>query len=224
MILGNYCTRSCGFCAIETMKNPPLPKEKELFLIRDLVGKLKLQKVVVTSVTRDDLPDKGSEHFAMFIELIKDIGSNICIEALVPDFLGDTGCLKHITDKKPNVIAHNLETVPRIYKKVRPGAAYQRSLKLIEQVKEINNSITTKSGIMVGLGETKKEVYGVMRDLAEAGCDIITIGQYLKPDSSCLNVDRFIPPEEFDLFGEWARKMGFKRFSCSPFTRSSYLD
>jgi len=247
LILGNYCTRSCRFCAIETRDELPLPDKKELFDIKEAVKKLDTHNVVITSVTRDDLEDGGAGHFADCIEILRELeilqpfglqdeppGKNkkknsprahLKIEVLVPDFLGKKDAVKKVVCARPDVFSHNIETVPRLYSRVRPQADYNRSLDVIRHARELGGpGFITKSGLMVGLGETRDEVYIAMQDLKGAGCDIITIGQYLRPDSQSLEVEEFLHPEEFVRFSKWARDSGFKKSSCSPFTRSSYLE
>ena len=221
MILGNHCTRSCRFCAIKTNRVLPLPDKKELFDIREAVRKLGLCSVVITSVTRDDLEDGGAGHFADCIKILRESNSDLRIEVLVPDFLGKRDLIDKVILAKPDIFSHNIETVPRLYNRVRPQADYKRSLDLIRYA---SARVTTKSGLMVGLGETRDEVRNTMEDLKEAGCGIITIGQYLRPDPSCLEVEEFLAPEEFTKFSRWAEELGFKKHSCSPFTRSSYLE
>ena len=220
LILGNRCTRSCRFCAIETAQKLSLPDKKELFDIRDAVKRLGLLSVIVTSVTRDDLGDGGASHFADCIKILRESNSDLRIEVLVPDFLGKRYAIDKVILAKPDIFSHNIETVPRLYNRVRPQADYKRSLDLIRYA---SNQVTTKSGLMVGLGETRDEVRVSMEDLRKAGCEIITIGQYLRPDPSCLEVEEFLAPEEFTKFSRWAEELGFKKHSCSPFTRSSYM-
>lgn len=180
-----------------------------------------MRKVVITSVTRDDLEDGGAGHFADCIGILRRFDTSLDIEVLVPDFLGNKDSIDKVLFAKPNVFSHNIETVPRLYKMVRPQADYKRSLSLIEYVKTQDRDIVTKSGLMVGFGEARKEVYNVMQDLKKVSCDIITIGQYLKPGSGCLEVKEFLEPTEFDQFSRWAGELGFNGFSCTPFTRSS---
>ena len=199
-----------------------MPDKRELFNIREAVKKLGLGNVIITSVTRDDLNDGGAQHFTDCIEILRGLDAALEIEVLVPDFLGRRSSIEKVVSARPDIFSHNVETVPRLYDKVRPQADYQRSLDLVRYAKELDPAILTKSGLMVGFGETKDEVYGVMRDLKDAGSDIITIGQYLRPDLHCLKVEEFLHPEEFERFSSWAGELGFKKFSCSPFTRSSY--
>lgn len=203
----------------------PLPDKKELFDIKKAVKKLDTHNVVITSVTRDDLDDGGAGHFADCIEILRQGERASKIEVLVPDFLGKKDALKKVVCARPDVFSHNIETVPRLYSRVRPQADYSRSLDVIRHARELGGpGFITKSGLMVGLGETRDEVYIAMQDLKGAGCDIITIGQYLRPDSQSLEVEEFLHPEEFVRFSKWADELGFKKSSCSPFTRSSYLE
>jgi len=221
LILGDYCTRSCRFCAIKTGRVLPLPDKQELFDIREAVKRLGLCNVVITSVTRDDLEDGGASHFADCIKILRESSSDLRIEVLVPDFLGRRYAIDKVILAKPDIFSHNIETIPRLYNRVRPQADYKRSLDLIRYA---SAQVTTKSSLMVGLGETRDEIRVSMKDLRKAGCEIITIGQYLRPDSSCLEVEEFLAPEEFTKFSRWAKELGFKKHSCSPFTRSSYLE
>ena len=166
----------------------------------------------------------GSSHFVDCIEVLRTLEFDLNIEVLVPDFLGEKSSMERIVFAEPDIFSHNIETVPRLYEKVRPEADYNRSLDVLRYVKKLDTNIITKSGLMVGLGEEKEEVYKVLIDLKDTGCDIVTIGQYLRPDSKCLEVQEFLHPEEFINFSKWIEELGFKKYSCSPFTRSSYLD
>ncbi|MBU4176182.1 MAG: lipoyl synthase [Actinobacteria bacterium] len=222
LILGNSCTRSCGFCAIETRRDPALPDKEELFNIKEAVRRLGAKEIVITSVTRDDLDDGGAGHFADCIRGLRQADAGLGIEVLVPDFLGKADPIEKVVFAGPDIFSHNIETVPRLYNKVRPQAAYQRSLDVIRYAKGLDRGILTKSGLMAGLGETRQEVREVMQDLRDAGCDIITIGQYLRPVPRCLEVKEFLHPDEFNRFSTWAEEIGFTRSECSPFTRSSY--
>ena len=225
LILGKSCTRSCSFCSVDK-KNIGLekPNREELFRIREAVEKLGIKSVVITSVTRDDLSDGGAGYFADCISILRSIGGDLKIETLVPDFMGDRSSIEKVISSKPDIFSHNMETVPRLYNKVRRLADYNRSLEVLRYAKELNNSIVTKSGIMAGLGEFREEIRGVMQDLRKADCDIITIGQYLKPESGCLDVEEFLEPREFDKFSEWAEEAGFKKYYCGAFVRSSYTE
>ena len=221
MIMGDTCTRACSFCNVTTGK----PKGLDLtepFRVAQSVAKLNLNHVVITSVDRDDLDDGGAEHFVNTIKDIKSLSPNTSIEILTPDFLRKDGALEKVIDAKPDVFNHNLETVPRLYTSVRPGARYFHSLNLLSKVKEIDPDIFTKSGIMVGLGEDKSEVFQVMDDMRSANIDFLTIGQYLQPTVKHHKVNRFVDPSEFDLYKKTALSKGFLVVSSSPFTRSSF--
>jgi len=221
LILGDICTRNCSFCAVKK-GNPLPPDEDEPLRIAEAVKRFNLKYVVITSVTRDDLEDGGANLFERTIKEVKKIESVKGIEVLIPDFKGSEEALAKVVSAHPTVINHNLETVRRLYPKVRPLADYNRSLGILKKVKESDPSIITKSGIMVGLGETQEEVIELMRDLREVNCDIITIGQYLQPTSLNLPVERFLSPEEFKKYEEIALSMGFKLAFSSPLVRSSY--
>ncbi len=221
MILGSICTRACSFCNIATGRpgavNPHEPQN-----VADAVAKLGLQHVVVTSVDRDDLPDGGAAHFAATIAKIRLFSPGTTIEVLTPDFLRKDGALEIVVEARPDVFNHNLETVPRLYPEVRPGARYFHSLRLLDRVKDLDPTIFTKSGIMVGLGESRQEVMQVMDDLRSADVDFITIGQYLQPTPKHHGIDRFVTPDEFDGYAQMANGKGFLMVSSSPLTRSSY--
>lgn len=221
MILGSVCTRACAFCNVKTGLPDLLdPHEPERLAIG--VGKLGLEHVVITSVDRDDLPDGGAEHFANCIKAIRKTSSNTTIEILTPDFLKKDGALEIVVEAKPDVFNHNIETVPSLYKKIRPGARYFHSLNLLHNVKKLDPTIFTKSGIMVGLGETNEEVVQVMDDFRAADVDFMTIGQYLQPTKKHAVVDRYVTPDEFKYLERVARTKGFLMVSASPLTRSSY--
>lgn len=223
LILGRACTRSCRFCAVGKKKfELNAPDKAELLRIKEATEVLGLKHVIVTSVTRDDLIDGGAGHFAECINILRRVGSGLKIEVLVPDFLGDKESIQKVVSARPDILSHNLETAPRLYNKVRPEADYSRSLEVLRYAKELDNSIITKSGIMAGLGEFREEILAVMKDLRKADCDIITIGQYLKPDAECLDVEEFLEPGEFDKFSKWAEEGGFKKYYCGPLVRSSY--
>ncbi len=221
MILGSVCTRACTFCNIKTGR-PDLLDPHEPERVGDAVAQLGLSHVVITSVDRDDLPDGGATHFSQTIEAIRRATPTTTIEVLTPDFLRKPGAVEIVVAARPDVYNHNLETVPRLYSEVRPGARYFHSLSLLNQVKTLDPSMFTKSGIMVGLGETQTEVYQVMDDLRSAQVDFITIGQYLQPTPKHHAVDRFVAPEEFESYAMMARGKGFLMVSASPLTRSSY--
>ena len=221
MILGANCTRNCRFCNVTS--NPPMPVDPdEPQRVADTVLKLNLTYVVVTSVTRDDLPDGGASHFAHVIRAIKQAGQGIRVEVLIPDFQGDLKALEIVADAEPDVINHNIETVRGLYAKVRPQARYQRSLDLIQNVATHFPGLPAKSGIMVGLGETKEELRSTFQDLYDHGCNILTVGQYLQPARDHLRVEKFYTPEEFEQLQRMAREIGFQQVASGPFVRSSY--
>jgi lipoic acid synthetase len=209
MILGNVCTRNCGFCGVPSR-------------VAEAASRMGLTYVVVTSVTRDDLPDGGAAQFAETIRQLRSRIPEAKVEVLIPDFGGDTTSLETVLDAAPFVLNHNVETVPRLYSTVRPSASYERSLSLLETAKRIGASTYTKSGFMVGLGESKEEVVGVLRDLRSRGCDIVTIGQYLRPSPANLPVIEYVPPALFDEFRTIGEAMGFHYVASGPFVRSSY--
>ena len=221
LILGRVCTRNCGFCAVEHGV-PVSIDETEPEKVAQAIRKMGLQYVVITSVTRDDLPGGGAFLFAKTIQAIRALDSKIKIEVLIPDFKGDLSSLKDVLKENPDVLNHNVETISRLYPEVRPQAVYQRSLDLLRRSKEDYPHIPTKSGFMLGLGETQKEVLELLRDLRETGCDFLTIGQYLQPRQDRLPVIRFIPPEEFDEYKKVGEEMGFKAVASGPFVRSSF--
>jgi lipoic acid synthetase len=221
MIMGDTCTRACSFCNVATGKPKGLDFT-EPFRVAQSVARLNLNHVVITSVDRDDLDDGGAEHFVNTIADIKSLSPNTSIEILTPDFLRKEGALDKVIDAKPDVFNHNLETVPRLYSSVRPGARYFHSLNLLSKVKDKDPEIFTKSGIMVGLGEDKSEVFQVMDDMRSANIDFLTIGQYLQPTVKHHKVDRFVEPSEFDLYKNIALSKGFLVVSSSPLTRSSF--
>lgn len=221
MILGSVCTRACTFCNVATGRPDQLdPHEPER--VANALKDLNLAHVVITSVDRDDLEDGGATHFAQVINAIRATSPLTTIEVLTPDFLRKEGAEAIVIQAKPDVYNHNLETVPRLYQSVRPGARYFNSLRLLHRVKEVDPSIFTKSGIMVGLGETKEEVLQVMDDLRAAHVDFITIGQYLQPTPKHHIVDRYVAPQEFDYYSQMAYGKGFLMVSASPLTRSSH--
>jgi lipoic acid synthetase len=221
MILGERCTRNCRFCAVEHRpEGPPDPAEPER--VAEAVALLDLRYAVVTSVTRDDLADGGAALFAETIRAIRRRRPNTLVEVLIPDLQGDRAALQTILDAGPDVLNHNIETVVRLYPEVRPQAEYRRSLDLIRRVKETYPHIPTKSGIMLGLGETSEEIAETWRDLLASGCDILTMGQYLQPSANHLAVQRFLPPEEFADLKQKACALGFAGVASGPFVRSSY--
>jgi lipoic acid synthetase len=221
MILGEICTRACAFCNITTGLPQAIDKA-EPAKIAEAVKEMKLQHVVITSVDRDDLADGGAQHFVNVINAIRGASPKTTIEILTPDFLRKEGATETVIDARPDVFNHNLETVPRLYLKIRPGARYFHSLRLLEKVKERDPSQFTKSGLMVGLGETKEEVMQVMDDMRSAGIDFLTIGQYLQPTRKHAAIGRFVTPEEFKAYETIAKAKGFLLVSASPLTRSSY--
>ena len=221
MIMGDTCTRACAFCNVRTGLPKPLdPKEPEN--VAEAVAKLGLEHVVITSVDRDDLPDGGAAHFAAVIRAIRARTPGTTIEVLTPDFLRKDGALEVVVEARPDVFNHNLETVPGLYLQIRPGARYFHSLRLLQRVKELDPTMFTKSGIMVGLGERREEVLQVMDDLRSANVDFLTIGQYLQPTRKHAEVKRFVTPEEFKSYERIAYAKGFLLVSSSPLTRSSY--
>jgi lipoic acid synthetase len=221
MILGSICTRACSFCNVKTGQPESLdPHEPER--LAEAVGKLGLKHVVITSVDRDDLSDGGASHFVESILRIRKTSPLTTIEVLTPDFLRKDGAIELVAKAKPDVYNHNIETVPSLYKKIRPGARYFNSLNLLYKVKEIDPTIFTKSGLMVGLGETKEEVLQLMDDLRAANVDFMTIGQYLRPTPKHAEVKEYITPEQFEYYARMARAKGFLMVSSSALTRSSY--
>lgn len=221
MILGSNCTRNCRFCNVTSSSPTPVDPD-EPKRVADTVLKLKLTYVVVTSVTRDDLPDGGASHFAHVIQAIKKAGPGIRVEVLIPDFQGDVNALETVGNAEPDVINHNVETVKGLYARVRPQARYQRSLDLIRNVKERFPGLPAKSGIMVGLGEALEEIRATFQDLYDHGCNILTVGQYLQPTRDHLPVEKFYSPEEFEQLDRMARDIGFEQVAAGPFVRSSY--
>lgn len=221
LILGNTCTRRCAFCAVDSGK----PTEYDLDEPRrvgEAVAALQLKYAVVTSVTRDDLDDGGAYIFAETIRKIRATTPGCRVEVLIPDFKGDAGALKTVVDAQPDVLNHNIETVERLYSLVRPQANYRHSLELLARAKEIDQATATKSGIMLGLGETDEEVLAALRDLRAAGCEIVTIGQYLRPSAGHLPIQKYYAPEEFRHFADAGKAMGFRHVESAPLVRSSY--
>lgn len=220
MILGNVCTRPCGFCSVH--KGTPDELEgDEPERVAEAASRLGLRHVVITSVTRDDLPDGGADHFARCVVAVRR-RTGAAVEVLTPDFLGDTAAIDRVLGAKPEVYNHNMETVPRLYRKARGRADYRRSLDLLAHVKRCSPGTVTKSGLMLGLGETTDELLEVLADLRAVQCDTLTLGQYLAPTLKHIPVARFVPPEEFDELAELARKLGFRKVVAGPFVRSSY--
>ncbi|SFG78691.1 lipoic acid synthetase [Desulfotomaculum arcticum] len=221
MILGDTCTRNCRFCSV-SKGIPGTPDPGEPLAVAEAVRELGLRHAVITSVTRDDLPDGGAGHFAAMIRAVHRLNPHTTVEVLVPDFQGSEEALAEVLAARPEVLGHNLETVPRLYKRVRPGANYRRSLELLARARELAPGVVTKSGLMVGLGEGFGEVLTVLDDLRAAGCAYITIGQYLQPSTDQLPVHGFIPPELFARYRKECLRRGFKRADCGPLVRSSY--
>ncbi len=221
MIMGDICTRACSFCNVATGKPNKLDLSEPIRVAKS-VARLNLNHVVITSVDRDDLYDGGADHFVATITDIRKYSPYTSIEILTPDFLKKNGALQKVINAKPDVFNHNLETVPRLYPTVRPGARYFHSLNLLAKVKEVDPNIFTKSGIMVGLGESQSEIYQVMDDMRSADIDFLTIGQYLQPTIKHQKVEKFVHPDEFDKYKKVALSKGFLLVSSSPFTRSSF--
>lgn len=220
LIMGNVCTRNCRYCNISCEKPQPLDKNEPNHIAK-AVQELGLKYVVITSVTRDDLPDGGAEHFAKCLKAIRDLTPSVKTEILTPDFKGDAKALNTIIKAAPDVFNHNIETVSNLFKTARPQAIYQRSLNVLKYVKE-NSNILTKSGIMVGLGETLEELEQTLIDLKNINCDIVTIGQYIQPSKEHLPVAKFYTLEEFEQLKALAKKVGLKNYQIGPLVRSSY--
>ena len=221
MVMGDTCTRACAFCNVRTGRPAPLDID-EPRRVAQAVATMGLEHVVITSVDRDDLADGGAEHLAQTVLAIREAAPNATIEILTPDFLRKGDAANLVIDAKPDVFNHNLETVPRLYLSIRPGSRYYHSLRLLERVKERDPLQFTKSGLMVGLGESKEEVMQVMDDMRSAGIDFLTIGQYLQPTRKHAAIDRYVTPDEFAAYETIARAKGFLMVSSSPLTRSSY--
>ena len=220
MILGNVCTRPCGFCSVP--RGEPLHVEDdEPERVAEAAYRLGLRHVVITSVTRDDLPDGGADHFYRCVLAVRR-RTGAAVEVLTPDFLGDPAAIDRVLESRPEVFNHNTETVPRLYKKVRGRADYQRTLDLLSRVKRLAPDMLTKTGLMLGLGESVDELFDVFADVRATGCDILTLGQYLAPTLKHVPVARFVPPREFDEIAAVARALGFKQVVAGPFVRSSY--
>ena len=225
MVLGNVCTRPCGFCAVERGR-PGLPESDEPQRLAEAAARLGLAHVVITSVTRDDLPDGGAEHFYQCVQAVRQ-RTGATVEVLTPDFVNNTAAVDRVIEATPEVFNHNTETVPRLYPKVRgPKSDYRWTLALLRRVKQRNPAIKTKSGLMLGLGETHDELFDTLAALRDAGCDLLTLGQYLMPSSTLadhyLPVVRYLPPDEFAALGRAAKSLGFKQVASGPFVRSSY--
>ncbi len=221
LILGRTCTRGCAFCPLSKGK-PASPDEAEPKNVAKMIHSLELGHVVITSVSRDDLPDGGANHFARTIEAIKKHSHGTSIEVLIPDFKGSRKAIEIVAGAGPDIIGHNLETVPRLYREVRPGAGYALSLEVLALIKQIDKKIWTKSGLMLGLGEEEEELFKTMQDLRQVRCDFLTLGQYLQPTAEHHAVVEYIPPEKFDHYRDIALEMGFLRVLSCPLSRSSY--
>jgi len=222
LIMGPACTRACPYCDIDFSKQPKALDPTEPERLAEAVRRMALNHVVITSVNRDDLADGGASQFGQCIQAIRHVMPSTTIEVLIPDLCGNWQALADILSAAPDVLNHNTETVPRLYRKVRPQGNYERSLNLLQKARQIQPKLYTKSGIMVGLGETSAEVVAVMQDLRRVDCDILTIGQYLQPSPQHLQVQKFITPEQFDQWRHIGEKMGFLQVVASPLTRSSY--
>ena len=222
MILGDICTRACGFCAVPSGRPAGPPDEEEPFRVAEAVARMGLRYAVVTSVNRDDQPDGGAHIFARTIEEIRRRVPGCKVEVLIPDFRGDWNALNVVLAAKPDVLNHNTETVPRLYRQVRKGALYERSLELLGRAKRTHPDVPTKTGLMLGLGEEKEEVLATIQDLAAQGADILTLGQYLQPTREHLPIVRYVHPDEFAEFKARGEAMGFKHVEAGPLVRSSY--
>ncbi len=221
MIMGHTCTRPCGFCSVDKGKTSALEAD-EPDRVAEAAARLGLAHVVITSVTRDDLPDGGAEHFYRSVLAVR-ARTGAVVEVLTPDFIGKPGAVQRVVAAAPEVFNHNTETVPRLYRQVRGRKSdYRWTLALLRHVKQLNPAIKTKSGLMLGLGETRDEVFDTLADLVDAGCDFLTLGQYLRPTPAHLPVVRYVPPEEFEELGRAARQLGFSQVASGPFVRSSY--
>ena len=221
MILGNVCTRPCGFCSVPRGKTEDLEAD-EPERVAEAARRLGLKHVVITSVTRDDLPDGGADHFCKTVAAVR-AATGATIEVLVPDFIGKAGAVERLLEARPEVFNHNTETVPRLYRTVRGRkSVYAWTLELLARAKQIMPEVKTKSGLMLGLGETREELLDVLADLVDHSVDYLTLGQYLQPTADSLPVERYVPPEEFDELAAVARALGFKRVACGPLVRSSY--
>ena len=221
MIAGDRCTRACGFCAVTTAK-PFALEDDEPQRVAEAVRRMNLKHVVITAVARDDLKDGGADHFARTITAIREMDPSIVIEVLVPDFHAQDWCIQIVLNARPDIFNHNMETVERLTPVVRSRAKYRISLQALRRAKELSPSVVTKSGVMLGLGEKETELFQTMDDLREVGCEVLTIGQYLRPSSKHLPVVEYITPEQFDYYGDIARRKGFLYVASGPLVRSSY--
>ena len=222
MILGNICTRGCKFCAVDG-GTPTLPDPMEPKNVAEASRKLGLKYIVVTSVTRDDLPDGGASYFAKTIIELKKSSPGTKVEVLIPDFKGKEEHLRIVVDAKPDVLNHNIEMVPRLYGHIRPKSNYYTSINLLKMAKKIDSNMVTKSGFMVGIGENESEIFGLMKELRSADCDILTIGQYIAPSQDKAKVVEYVHPEKFDEYRDFGLSIGIKKVISGPFVRSSYL-
>lgn len=221
MILGQYCTRNCKFCNVTTRKAEKLDLEEPKNVAK-AVAKLGLKHAVITSVTRDDLEDQGANQFANVVKEIRELTPNVTVELLIPDMQGKKELIDIILESEPNILAHNIETVPELYSKIMPQAVYEVSIDVLDYVKKKRPNMRTKSSLMLGLGETKEQVINVLKRLREVDCDMVTFGQYLQPSTAHTPVEEYVTPEQFDEYKEIALSMGFKRVESGPFVRSSY--
>jgi lipoic acid synthetase len=221
MIAGDRCTRACGFCAVTTAKPFALEKD-EPQRVAEAVRRMKLKHVVITAVARDDLNDGGADHFARTIAAIREMDPSIIVEVLVPDFHAQDWCIQIVLDAGPDIYNHNMETVERLTPLVRSRAKYRTSLQVLRRAKELGSGVVTKSGVMLGLGEKETELFQTMDDLLEVGCEVLTMGQYLRPTPKHLPVVEYITPEQFGYYGEIARRKGFLYVASGPLVRSSY--
>ena len=222
MILGDTCTRRCQFCSVKFGRPPAPPDVDEPRRLAATVAAMKLEHVVITSVDRDDLPDGGSTHWAAVVTAVREVMPGGIIEVLTPDFQGRADQIERVMAAKPRIFNHNIETVPSLYRTIQPGSVYDRSLGVLRHVKSRDPAMTTKSGLMIGLGETREEISSVLRDLRDAGVDMLTVGQYLKPEPGLADVKRYYEPREFDEIRDEAQALGFPMVASGPFVRSSY--
>ena len=221
MIAGDRCTRACGFCAVTTAKPYALEKD-EPQRVAEAVRRMKLKHVVITAVARDDLKDGGAAHFARTISAIREMDPSVIVEVLVPDFHAQDWCIQIVLEAEPDIYNHNMETVERLTPLVRSRAKYRTSLQVLRRAKELSPKVVTKSGVMLGLGEKETELFQTMDDLREVGCQVLTMGQYLRPTPKHLPVVEYITPEQFNYFGDIARRKGFEHVASGPLVRSSY--
>ena len=221
MIAGDRCTRACGFCAVTTAK-PYALEEDEPQRVAEAVRRMKLKHVVITAVARDDLKDGGAAHFARTIAAIREVDPSVIVEVLVPDFHAQDWCIRTVLDAEPDIYNHNMETVERLTPLVRSRAKYRTSLQVLRRARELSPKVVTKSGVMLGLGEKETELFQTMDDLREVGCEVLTMGQYLRPTPKHLPVVEYITPDQFNYYGDIARKKGFLYVASGPLVRSSY--